>query len=608
MRLEHVGGLPTPSSSYVSFLPQFEAPKRRSLSQDSIRSVSSVRSSLSSSLSNLWSNFNILGKAETKAERRRNAIQEALRYLYSAFTKIPCAKFSVDPRIDRIKGYEEFPFDTAVPLFVFKNLTSLEISDIDFRVFYGWDRLSEQLQSLTLKRASLDDPHELLSSVVLDDMEERRLRASKTPCSPGWAIPSFSRPSEATESFPKSSPQYATQRPGSSDRAQSPRETPCGSLEDLDTSAAIGPIAAHRPQANGPGWVNYKARHQQQRSVASPPRLKTPKQSSIAILSGSLSSSKWRFLRHLSLSDNGLTSISSQTLSPLTETLQSLDLSFNLFTEIPESLGSLVSLRALNMSHCTIDNLRSLSRRPLPAINVFNLRNNRISCLAGIERLFSLERLDLRNNEFNDPSEMVQLTRIPEFRQVFVKFNPFTKAYPNHRVIIFNLFRTSPRYMDDIIIDATGPGFNERRHLVDRVVENLQAPVGVASHEGAGSEAVSGDQNFGEGDISGLEPKMASSTYPAPNEDDVPSTSKRKGSKRRIVDAPGVETAARKRTTLSTAYKSQSNDATGARALASQQGSSTSRSPDAMDSLPVAQSEPGTKHHTSHTLEVLSPA
>jgi Leucine-rich repeat (LRR) protein len=105
---------------------------------------------------------------------------------------------------------------------------------------------------------------------------------------------------------------------------------------------------------------------------------------------GILPASKWRFLRHLSLADNAMTSIPPASLAPLSNTLYSLDLSSNLFSQIPDSLASLTALRALNLSHCMIDSLQSLTRNPLPAITALNLRANRLQSLAGIEKLYPL--------------------------------------------------------------------------------------------------------------------------------------------------------------------------------------------------------------------------
>jgi hypothetical protein len=124
-----------------------------------------------------------------------------------------------------------------------------------------------------------------------------------------------------------------------------------------------------------------------------------------------------------------------------------------------------------------IESLHSLTRNPLPAITALNLRGNRLRSLAGIERLLSLERLDLRDNNIMDPTEMARLTSLPEIREIWVSGNPFVKTHSNYRVIIMNLFRRTPGYAEDIIIDGRGPGYTERKQLVDRVAEPEGAPV-----------------------------------------------------------------------------------------------------------------------------------
>ncbi|KAI9802508.1 MAG: hypothetical protein M1826_005056, partial [Phylliscum demangeonii] len=176
------------AGNYVSFLTESQRSKRRPSERDSIHSISSVRSMVTS-MSYLWSSLG-LSSASTvsKSEKAKAALQADLKYLYSAFTKIPCLRLAPDRKARLIRGYEEFPFDTAVPLWTFKNVSALEIVDVDFRQFFGWDRLADQLRSLSLRRASLDDPADLLVNVVLDDMDKRRRRSSRAHAarSPAW--------------------------------------------------------------------------------------------------------------------------------------------------------------------------------------------------------------------------------------------------------------------------------------------------------------------------------------------------------------------------------------------------------------------------------------
>jgi hypothetical protein len=118
-----------------------------------------------------------------------------------------------------------------------------------------------------------------------------------------------------------------------------------------------------------------------------------------------------------------------------------------------------------------IGSLQSLSRSPLPAVLTVNLRGNRLYSLAGVERLLSLEQLNIQDNKLADPTEMARLTGIPNLKRVWVKRNPFTKTHSDYRVTAFNLFRNTPGYVDDIVVDDSGPGYSERKQLVDRVPE-----------------------------------------------------------------------------------------------------------------------------------------
>ena len=488
IRLENIHADTSPGN-YVSFLSQTQRSKGRS-DRDSIHSVSSVRSVMSS-MSSLWSNLGVSSAGNTaKSDKAKAQAQADLKYLYSAFTKIPCLRLSPDRKARLIKGYEEFPFDSAVPLLAFKNISALEICDIDFRQFFGWDKLADQLRSLTLKRAQVDDPTDLLIGIVLDDMDKRRRRSSKAqgspntpwPASPSPRFGEFGRAQSAPSSpvaddrFGKnSSPQDSLYVRGDSEIARSPVQKRTKSTSPTrPTSSRHG--SSYRHNKSGDGKIKRSGSGSSNSSTHSlvPPRTRS---ASNLLSMGILPASKWRFLKHLSLPDNGLTSLSASSLSPLANTLHSLDLSSNLFSEIPDCLATLTALRALNLSNCMIESLHSLARNPLPAIIALNLRANRLSSIAGIERLLSLERLDLRNNRLTDPTEMARLTGTPEIREIWVMGNPFVKIHTGYRITVFNLFRATPGYTEDIIIDAAAPGYSERRQLKDRVAEAEGVPI-----------------------------------------------------------------------------------------------------------------------------------
>ena len=537
-------------AEYVSFLNQH--PKSRGKSdRDSIHSISSVRSVMSS-ISSFWSSFGMDSAA--KLEKSRTQLQLDLKYLYSAFTKIPCLRLSPDRRARLISGFEEFPFDTAVSLVAFKNVSALEIYDLDFRQFFGWDRLADQVRSLSIRRGHLDDPLDLIVHVVLDDMDKRRRRSSKqSPPTPAWPA---SPPVRHTDLVRMSSTP-STPETGYLGSSASPRDA-LYLRNDVDVSVSRRPrnnsTSPTRPRTSRQGTSYRHVRGTGEKmkrsgsasSNSSTHSLSTAsrnRSSSNLLAMGILPASKWRFLKHLSLSDNSLTSISAAGLAPLSNTLQSLDLSNNHLSEVPDCLATLTALRALNLSNCMIASLHSLSRNPLPAINVLSLRFNRLTSIAGVERLLSLERLDIRDNSIADPTEVARLTNIPDLREIWVANNPFVKSHSNYRVIIFNLFRGALGYSEDISIDAQGPGYGERRQLRERVAESAPSPVKAMSSDVDQLERQSGKTSRIPSNVMS---RIVIGNRPLPqatqSEAAVSSTRRKRASKRRIVDIASDET------------------------------------------------------------------
>lgn len=512
MRLENLHDSSS-STNYVSFLGNSQRARSRSSDVGSIHSVSSIRSVMSG-MSALWNSLGIGASiSAARTERQKAAIQTDLKYLYSAFTKIPCLRLAPDWRARLISGYEEFPFDSAVPIYVFKNLQALEINSIDFRQFFGWDRLADQLRSLSLRHAGIEDPADILIDIVLDDMDKRRRRTSKSQSSPTttWAGTNSPRrsptipPELVRAASAPGSPEHRTllaelrrgsmtpNEPVLEDSESSDTARPSISREDAD-DVPRSPLKVSRPRSISPSRPASSRNHSSQARSSQQRIRRSGSGSSHSSLSeswhhhargssgnllamGILPASKWRFLRHLSLADNAMTSIPPASLAPLSNTLYSLDLSSNLFSQIPDSLASLTALRALNLSHCMIDSLQSLTRNPLPAITALNLRANRLQSLAGIEKLYPLERLDLRDNRLTDPLELARLTGIPDIREIWLDGNPFIRTHKDHRVTIFNIFRSAPGYTEDILIDGSGPSYSEKRLLVDRAPIPDSVPV-----------------------------------------------------------------------------------------------------------------------------------
>lgn len=152
------------NTNYVSFLSEFQRNKKIDSDSQSIHSISSVKSVMSS-VSALWNTFSSSSKID-------NTMSD-LKYLYSAFSKLPCLRLANEPNAKLIEGHEEYPFETATPIVIFKNLLVLEISDLDPKEIYGWNILANRLRYLVIKKANLLDPFEILVTLVEADLSVR---------------------------------------------------------------------------------------------------------------------------------------------------------------------------------------------------------------------------------------------------------------------------------------------------------------------------------------------------------------------------------------------------------------------------------------------------
>jgi len=468
------------SANYISFLQAYKRPEGRS-DAGSIHSVSSVRSVMSG-MSALWSGMG-LSSSSSKSEKARLALESDMKYIYGAFTKLPALRLSPDHRTPLIKGYEQFPFDTAVPLFAFKNLQQLEIVDLDFRSFHGWDRLADQLRMLTIKRGKLDDPIDLLEKIVLDDAEKRRRRSNRTPgnASPPWSLPSTPRADYARSNSDPGSPQRTP--PGTSPLTKAQRDEYTVETTPFRPKARNQPLegtSPKRPIPNRPASSYRYARAYSSKAKRTGSGSSNPSDAATALARNdgtantsytTLPASKWQRLVYLSLADNGLHTLPERSIQPLVPSLRSFNLSSNLFTEIPESLCKLSRLVSLDLSNCMIESLQTLVTHPLPAITTLKLKANRLTSLAGIEKLPSLENIDLSSNKLSDPDEAARLAQIANLRRIWIRHNLLTKRFPDYRVRIMNHFRRVPGFTEDIIIDDQPATYAERKQLIERVAE-----------------------------------------------------------------------------------------------------------------------------------------
>ena len=249
-------------------------------------------------------------------------------------------------------------------------MTTLEIQDIDVRSFYGWHVVAETLRSLIIRRGNINDPSELIIDLVLDDAEKRRHRSSRHIHSPSYiGEPRF--PSNNSPKVAPTSPPPVQQYP-----ARTVSDTDIHENRGHRSSSPRPSSSRSNSSSRGRGGMLYRSN-----SVVSNSSL-----SSSTSHVHTLPDEKWQCLKYLCLSDCSLHTLSAPAWTSLAANLLSLDLSLNLFIEIPSVLSSLYCLRSLSLAGNMIEKLQGLNLNSLPAITTLILRDNRITSLAGIER------------------------------------------------------------------------------------------------------------------------------------------------------------------------------------------------------------------------------
>ncbi|MBW0481250.1 hypothetical protein O181_020965 [Austropuccinia psidii MF-1] len=177
----------------------------------------------------------------------------------------------------------------------------------------------------------------------------------------------------------------------------------------------------------------------------------------------------WSFLQHLCLADNSLTFFPSTPLIALTS-LTSLDLSSNLLIAVPSGLDVLTRLKFLNLADNMIDSVLGIYQT-LKNISTINLSRNRLSSLCGLERLNSLQRLDIHLNQIHDISELSRLATLPSLTALWVSQNPFCLTHTDWRIQTFNYFAAENREIDrqsdmiELELENSKPTYSERKFI-----------------------------------------------------------------------------------------------------------------------------------------------
>ncbi|KAN0064552.1 hypothetical protein ACQY0O_002180 [Thecaphora frezii] len=389
---------------------------------DDTMSISSFRSRMSSVSSSLSRASSWWGGSAPVVDPVKD-----LKYIYAALTKIPSLRLGPIPATKLIEDFEDYPGKSAVPLDVFKNLQMLELEEVDPRTLIGWDRASMQLRSLTCKKSGIEDLTDLVVDLVIQDASRRR--------------------GDSQSGAPSRRRHHGVAGPSTETETETEAET---------NAVAVGGASSldqERPAEVG--------------SPLPPPELP---------------SLSWHFLRYLNLSNNNLTFVPSMPLRAM-EGLTNLDLSSNLLNIVPPALAHLPNLTSLNIQDNLIDSVLGIYGT-LKAIRVLNLAKNRLESLCGLERLYTLERIDLRSNCIFEAGEVGRLATLPAIKEVWIKDNPLEDELLDYRLECFVEFAKEGR---GIALDGEGPGFFERQ----RIAEKIPSAVHAVASAGRRSRSVS---------------------------------------------------------------------------------------------------------------------
>jgi Leucine-rich repeat (LRR) protein len=140
----------------------------------------------------------------------------------------------------------------------------------------------------------------------------------------------------------------------------------------------------------------------------------------------------WNYILSLTLSNCGLVKIDDSL--HYFPNLIDLDVSHNFISHIVH-LQDCIALENINLSHNRIRILSNLERT-IGSIKNLNLSYNEIESLDGIEKIYSLERINLSNNFMNDINEIQYLSRLPCLIAMVLGNNPIAE-FKHYRLRVF---------------------------------------------------------------------------------------------------------------------------------------------------------------------------
>lgn len=158
----------------------------------------------------------------------------------------------------------------------------------------------------------------------------------------------------------------------------------------------------------------------------------------------------------------------------VSSSLTHLDVSGNLLNALPATLAQLTALQSLNIRTNLVTSVRNAVKL-VPHLRALNLRENKIDCLAGLDALRDLQRVDVRHNAIYDVDELSRLAVLPCLREVWAAGNPFATDEANEdarwKVRVWEAFvvEQGEEVMERLSLDGYLATWAERRTVMTRV-------------------------------------------------------------------------------------------------------------------------------------------
>ncbi|KAG0336561.1 hypothetical protein BG004_007995 [Podila humilis] len=445
------------TSAYSSFPP----PTASSTRPQSIRSFSSTALSTLTLITG-WKQWS----SAASSNNNSNTVNDDIHFIHKFLKQISGLRLvaKIPPGLGtQTKGrIEDYNGDAILSLFsggsdsvhplllplagTFKDLTHLELHKIPPRCIEGWESLMTHLKSLVIVQAGIEDVYDVIVTSVVNSERRRRQRVFKER---NRAVMIKQEQREALKDAALISSQQRH------DSAHTIASSPSSPLSPLSSSTSS--LTAD----GSPSGINMD---QDWADASDKEILSTIKM--------------WPILRHLSVSDNALPSLTQSETFVHSPAIVTLDLSHNLFLTPPAALIHLHNLHSLNMSYNMINSVQSIYQI-LGNIAVLDLKSNRLESLCGLERLWNLEKVDVRENRLDEAAEIGRLAALPGIREVWSDRNPFCATQPRHRLEILAVFKANGH---DLLLDGTFASYTEKRSLVNMSPSSLSTTLSSISN------------------------------------------------------------------------------------------------------------------------------